>query len=230
MDTADLTVLVTGASRGIGAAVAEAFGREGAHVLACARDADAIGATAEAVERAGGTATARAVDVRDEDAVFLLLAEAVEAGLDVAVPAAATISGSPGATPVTEETYEAFDEAMATNARGVFAVAREAVGFMPPEGRILVPSGSVAREPEPGMGAYAASKAAAEGVARGFAADAEQAVGVVDPGLVATDLTGGRGRDPADVAGLFVWAATACPAEELNGGVVGLRDWKRATR
>lgn len=230
MDTADLTVLVTGASRGIGAAVAEAFGREGAHVLACARDADAIGATAEAVERAGGTATARAVDVRDEDAVFLLLAEAVEAGLDVAVPAAATISGAPGTTPVTEETYEAFDEAMATNARGVFAVAREAVGFMPPEGRILVPSGSVAREPEPGMGAYAASKAAAEGVARGFAADAEQAVGVVDPGLVATDLTGGRGRDPADVAGLFVWAATECPAEELNGGVVGLRDWKRATR
>jgi NAD(P)-dependent dehydrogenase (short-subunit alcohol dehydrogenase family) len=131
---------------------------------------------------------------------------------------------------VTEETYEAFYEAMATNARGVFDVAREAVGFMPPEGRILVPSGSVAREPEPGMGAYAASKAAAEGVARGFAADAEQAVGVVDPGLVATDLTGGRGRDPADVAGLFVWAATACPAEELNGGVVGLRDWKRATR
>jgi len=230
MDTEDLTVLVTGASRGIGAAVAEAFGREGAHVLACARDADAIEATAEAVERAGGTATARAVDVRDEDAVFLLLAEAVEAGLDVAVPAAATISGAPGATPVTEETYEAFDEAMATNARGVFAVAREAVGFMPPEGRILVPSGSVAREPEPGMGAYAVSKAAAEGVARGFAADAEQAVGVVDPGLVATDLTGGRGRDPADVAGLFVWAATACPAEELNGGVVGLRDWKRATR
>ncbi|MEF8875992.1 MAG: SDR family oxidoreductase [Haloarculaceae archaeon] len=230
MDTEDLTVLVTGASRGIGAAVAEAFGREGAHVLACARDADAIEATAEAVERAGGTATARAVDVRDEDAVFLLLAEAVEAGLDVAVPAAATSSGAPGTTPVTEETYEAFDEAMATNARGVFAVAREAVGFMPPEGRILVPSGSVAREPEPGMGAYAVSKAAAEGVARGFAADAEQAVGVVDPGLVATDLTGGRGRDPADVAGLFVWAATACPAEELNGGVVGLRDWKRATR
>ena len=230
MDTADLTVLVTGASRGIGAAVAEAFGREGAHVLACARDADAIGATAEAVERAGGTATARAVDVRDEDAVFLLLADAVDDDLDVVIPAAATISGAPGSVPATDETYEAFDEAMATNARGVFTVLREAVGFMSPDGRMLVPSGSVAREPEPGMGAYAMSKAAAEGVARGFAADAEQAVGVVDPGLVATDLTGGRGRDPAEVAGLFVWAATELPAGELNGGIVGLRDWKRATR
>ncbi|MEF8863948.1 MAG: SDR family NAD(P)-dependent oxidoreductase, partial [Haloarculaceae archaeon] len=74
MDTDDPTVLVTGASRGIGAAVAEAFGGEGAHVLVCARDEEALDGTAEAVERAGGTATARAVDVRDEDAVFLLLA------------------------------------------------------------------------------------------------------------------------------------------------------------
>jgi NAD(P)-dependent dehydrogenase (short-subunit alcohol dehydrogenase family) len=230
METGEPTVLVAGASRGIGAAVAEAFGREGAHVLACARDADALEGTADAVRRAGGTATARAVDVRDEDAVFLLLADAVEDELDVVVPAAATIPGAPGGMPATEESYEVFDEAMATNARGVFAVLREAAGFMPPNGRVLVPSGSVAREPEPGMGAYAMSKAAAEGVARGFAADAEQAVGVVDPGLVATDLTGGRGRDPADVAGLFVWAATECPAEELNGGVVSLRDWKRATR
>jgi hypothetical protein len=230
MDATDLTVLVTGASRGIGAAVAEAFGQEGAHVVLCARDADALGTTADAVERAGGTATARAVDVRDEDAVFLLLADAVGDGFDVVIPAAATISGAPGTVPATEETYEAFDEALATNARGVFAVCREAVAFMPPDGRVLVPSGSVAREPEPGMGAYAMSKAAAEGVARGFAADAEQAVGVVDPGLVATELTGGRGRDPADVAGLFVWAATTCPVEELNGGVVTLRDWKRATR
>jgi len=226
----DSTVLVTGASRGIGAAVAEAFGREGAHVVACARDADALEGTADAVRRAGGTATTRAVDVRDEDAVFLLLADAVETELDVAVPAAATISGEPGGMPITEECYEAFDEMVATNARGAFTVAREAVAFMPADGRILVPSGSVAREPEPGMGAYAVSKAAAEGIARGFAADADQAAGVVDPGLVATDLTGGRGRDPADVAGLFVWAATECPAEELNGGVVSLRDWKRATR
>ena len=226
----DLTVLVTGASRGIGAAVAEAFGREGARVVACARDEAALAGTERAVERAGGTATVRAVDVRDEDALFLAVADAVDGDLDVVVPAAATIAGAPGGMPTTEETYEAFDEAMATNARGVFATLREAIAFMPPDGRALVPSGSVAREPEPGMGAYAMSKAAAEGVARGFAADAEQAVGVVDPGLVATDLTGGRGRDPADVAGLFVWAATECPAEELNGGVVGLRDWKRATR
>jgi NAD(P)-dependent dehydrogenase (short-subunit alcohol dehydrogenase family) len=230
MDTTDPTVLVTGASRGIGAAVAEAFGRAGAHVVVSARDREALEGTARAVERAGGTATARTVDVRDEEAVFLLLADTVGDGLDVVVPAAATISGAPGSVPTTEETYEAFDETMATNVRGVFAVCREAVAFMRPDGRILVPSGSVAREPEPGMGAYAVSKAAVEGVARGFAADADQAVGVVDPGLVATDLTGGRGRDPADVAGLFVWAATACPPDELNGGVVGLGDWKRATR
>lgn len=162
--------------------------------------------------------------------MFLLLADGVETELDVAVPAAATVSGNPGGMPITEERYEAFDEAMETNARGAFTVAREAVAFVPADGRILVPSGSVARKLEPGMGAHAVSKAATEGVVRGFAADADQAAGVVDPGLVATDPTGGRGRDPADVAGLFVWAATECSAAELNGGVVGLRDWKRATR
>jgi len=63
-----------------------------------------------------------------------------------------------------------------------------------------------------------------------FAVDADQSVGVVDPGIVATDLTGGKGRDPADVADMFRWAALECPTDDLNGAVVGLREWKQATR
>jgi len=103
-------------------------------------------------------------------------------------------------------------------------------GFMPQDGDVLVPSGSVARPPDPWMGSYAASKAAAEAFAHGFAADVDQTVGVVDPGLVATDLTGQKGRDPTDVAGMFRWAALECPSEKIDGGIVGLREWKRATR
>ncbi|MFB6297589.1 MAG: SDR family oxidoreductase [Salinirussus sp.] len=225
-----LSVLVTGASRGLGAAVAEAFGEQGADVTLCARSEPDLAATAEAVRAAGGTATTAAVDVRDEAAVFEAVAEAAGDPLDVVVAAAGINPSPPGEMPLTGEWYDNFDDAMATNVRGLFATLREAVAFMPADGRILVPSGSVAREPTEGMGAYAVSKAGAEGVARGFAADADQAVGIVYPGVVATDLTGGMGREPADVAGLFVWAATDCPASELDGEVVDLSDWKRARR
>jgi NAD(P)-dependent dehydrogenase (short-subunit alcohol dehydrogenase family) len=119
---------------------------------------------------------------------------------------------------------------MATNLRGAFATVKEALPRMPSEGRVLVPSGSVAREETAGMGAYGVSKAAAEGLVRSFAADAEQAVGVVDPGLVATDVTDGRGRDPEEVGEMFVWAAQDADPEDINGDVLDLQTWKKATR
>jgi NAD(P)-dependent dehydrogenase (short-subunit alcohol dehydrogenase family) len=80
------------------------------------------------------------------------------------------------------------------------------------------------------MGAYAVSKAGAEALVRGFAADLEQVVGVVDPGYVATDLSGDTGRDPDDVAPMFVWAARDAEAEAVDGEVLDLRAWKSATR
>ncbi|MEF8756706.1 MAG: SDR family NAD(P)-dependent oxidoreductase, partial [Halobacteriales archaeon] len=100
---------------------------------------------------------------------------------------------------------------------------------LPSDGRVVVPTGSVARDPPPGMGAYAVSKAGAEAVVRAFAVDVEQTVGCVDPGRVATDLAGGEGRDPDDVAPLFRWAATEAPADDLNGDVIELADWKAST-
>jgi NAD(P)-dependent dehydrogenase (short-subunit alcohol dehydrogenase family) len=80
-----------------------------------------------------------------------------------------------------------------------------------------------------GYGSYAVSKATAEAIARGFAADLDQPVAVVDPGQVATELTGDAGRDPDEVAAMFRWAATA-PAEAVDGEIVDLKTWKRATR
>jgi len=226
----DPTVLLTGASGGIGSAVAEAFAAEGWRTVLCARSEAALESTAEAVSAAGGTPVVRPLDVRDENEVFLALSETVDDGLDVLVPAAAVMPHAPGARPLDEERHDEARTVLDVNAYGVFAVIREGLQFMPPDGRVLVPSGSVARDAEPGMGTYAASKAAAEAFARGFAVDADQSVGVVDPGIVATDLTGGKGRDPADVADMFRWAALECPADDLDGAVVGLREWKQATR
>ena len=245
------TVAITGATSGIGRAVAEAFVDEGAFVAVSGRDGDAVDQTVAALNESGdedggrdegegesgsedaGTAWGARVDVRDEfDLERFFEKVAREAGpIDVVFANAAVFHGGPGESPTDETSYADYDDTMRTNARGVFATIAEAVPHLADDARVVVPSGGVAHESRSGMGAYAVSKAAAEAIARGFAADLSATVGVVDPGLVATDLTGKeRARDPESVAPLFVWAATEAPAEDLNGERLGLREWKAATR
>lgn len=229
------TVVVTGASRGIGEAVARLFADEGVHVVVCSRAVDAIESVADAIEADGGTATAMRADVRDEFDVERLMETASRAGtttgIDCVVANAGVYHGSPGETPISGESYSAFDDHLRTNARGVFATAREACPHLTDGARILVPSGAVARDGTAGFGGYAVSKAAAEAVARGFAADTDHVVGVLDLGIVSTALTdGARGRAPEDVAPMFWWAATEAEREILDGRIVGLREWKTATR
>jgi NAD(P)-dependent dehydrogenase (short-subunit alcohol dehydrogenase family) len=234
MDVAGKTVVVTGASSGVGAAVVRAFAGAGAHVVGCARDEDALDDVIDGVTAVGGSAEGMRADVRDEFDVERLMETAAKTGDDggvaVVVACAAVNHGDPGSMPMDEEPYTRFDDTLRTNVRGVFATVREALPHMSADGRILVPSGSVASEAKPGMGTYAVSKAAVEGLVRQFAADVDQSVGVVDPGLVDTPLSGGGGRSPDDVAPMFLWAATDLDAAELDGERVELRAWKSATR
>ncbi len=226
-----LTAVVTGASRGIGASVARLFGAEGARVVVCARTRDDVEDVAGEVRETGGEATALRADVRDERDVERVAAAAARDGpVDVVVANAAVAGGTPGETPLHEESYARFDDTVRTNVRGAFATVVEHAPHLADDARVLVPTGSVAREGKPGTGAYAVSKAAAEGLVRGFAADLSATVTGVDPGLVDTGLSGGGGRDPADVAPMFRWAAVEAPADEADGEVLGLRAWKRATR
>jgi len=229
----DVNVLITGGSRGIGAAIARRFGATGAHVAICGRDEEALHEVAADIVEAGGEATTQRADVRDEFDVERFAETAAREGgpLDVVVANAGVYHGDPGETPIADESYAAFDDHVRTNGRGVFATVRESVPHLADDARVLVPSGGIARDPKPGFGSYAVSKALAEALARQFAADLDASVGVVDPGQVSTDLTdGGPGREPADVADLFHWAATEAPAEDLDAGVLDLRTWKQATR
>jgi len=226
------TAVITGASRGLGAAVARLFGREGVHVGICARDADEVEAVAADVREAGGSATTRRADVRDEfDLERLMEATAREGGaLDCVVANAGVYHGPASATPVSEESYAAFDDHVRTNGRGVFATIQESLPHLAPDARVLVPSGRVARETQSGYGTYAVSKAVAEAVARQFAAALDYPVGVLDVGQLATDLSGAEGRAPDDIAPMVHWAATEAPPAEIDGAVTDLRDWRSATR
>jgi NAD(P)-dependent dehydrogenase (short-subunit alcohol dehydrogenase family) len=226
------TAVVTGASRGIGAAVVREFATAGADVIACARETDGLDDLTAAVETADGTVTAQRADVRDEfDVERLMETTAREGGeIDAVVANAGVYHGSPGDTPLAGESYAAFDDHLRTNGRGTFATIRESLPHLAADARLLVTSGGVARAAKAGYGSYAVSKATAEAVARGFAVELDHPVGVVDPGVVATDLTGDTGREPEDVAPMFRWAATDAPADDLDGGVLDLKAWKRATR
>ncbi len=224
----DFTAVITGASRGIGAAVTKAFAETGANLVIGARNQSSVEPIARDLP-----VTALPVDVRDAEAVRAFIRDAADEldEIDVLIPNAGVYHGPSGSTPLPEESYERYDDHLATNARGVFATIKEAVPHLAADARVLVPSGKPAREPTAGAGSYGVSKAAAEAVARGFAADLDQVVGVIDPGQVQTELTEkDYGREPADVAPLYVWAARNAPAETIDGSVTGIKAWLHATR
>ena len=240
MELTDATVVVTGASRGIGRTLLRAFAARGAAVVGCARDVealdDAVAAARTNSEAAEGDATVEGVsaDVRDASEVETVMDVAAGVGtsdtIDVVVANAGVKHSTSGEAPIHSEPYDRFDETMATNLRGVFVTLKEAAGRLAEHGRVLVPSGSIAVEAREGMGAYAVSKAGAEALVRQFAVDAPQTAAVVDPGLGDTDLSAPGGRATEDIAPMFVWAASEADSEEIDGERVDLRRWKTATR
>ncbi|MFP3987388.1 2,3-dihydro-2,3-dihydroxybenzoate dehydrogenase [Streptomyces sp. E11-3] len=150
--------LVTGAARGIGAAVVDGLVREGATVAAVDIDADGL---ADLADRSHGRVVPFTADVADAAAVADVV-DQVEHGMgpvDVGVSVAGILR--PG--PLCETTNEDWAETFSVNTTGVFVVLRELARRMVPRGRgSLVTVGSNAGGvPRTGMGAYAASKAAA---------------------------------------------------------------------
>ncbi len=224
------TAVVTGASRGLGREIADLLAAKGAHVVACARGEEQLTELKEA------GCTVQRADVRDEFDMERFAETAARSGpnpgIDLLFANAGVYHGHPGDTPLAEEPYSRFDDHLRTNVRGVFATVSEAVPHLNGGARVFVPSGGVARDARAGFGSYAVSKAGAEAVARQFAAELDATVGVLDMGFLSTELTDNteKGRDPADVAGIALWAATEADPADLNGAVTGIREWKTATR
>ena len=182
--------IVTGASRGIGAAIARRLAGDGLAVIVnYAGSAGAAGKLVDEIEAAGGRAIAVQADVGDPSAVKRLFdaAEAAYGGVDVLVNNAGIMS----LAPVAQMDDDAFDRIIAINLKGTFNGLREAANRLRDGGRIVNFSTSVVGLYQPGYGVYAATKAAVEALTHILAKELGSrgiTVNAVAPGPVATEL------------------------------------------
>jgi len=187
--------LITGGSRGIGAAIVKRLAREGAHVaLTYVSKPDQANATVQAAQAFGVQALAIHADSADAQAVIAAVERTVAefGGLDILVNNA----GLGVMAPIDDYRLEDFDRTVAVNVRAVFVATQAAVKHMQAGGRIItIGSCNAERMPFMGGAVYAMSKAALVGLVKGLARDLGQrgiTINNVQPGPVDTDL------NPAD--------------------------------
>ena len=224
--------VVTGASRGIGAATAQAVAAAGAHVVLAARDREALDRVAGRIRHAGGTATPVPTDVSRDTEVERLFAAAGEAGRPAALVCAAGVL-----TPAlfAETTTAMWEQTIAVNLTGSFLCCRAAFTAMRPagEGRIVTIaslSGVYATEKFPGLAAYNVSKYGVIGLTEAIAVEGRQhgiSAICVSPGAVDTEMLRRAnpalrpGLTPADVATLIV-ALLDSPLAPASGANIPL--------
>ncbi len=205
--------IVTGASRGIGAAVAERLARDGfTVVINYAGDAASAEALARKIEAAGGRALTAQADVADPAAVRRMFdaAETAFGGVDVLVNNAGIMQLSP----LADTDDELFDRTVAINLKGSFNAMREAGLRLRQGGRIINFSTSIVGTLLPTYGVYAATKAGVEAMTHILSKELRGrsiTVNAVAPGPTATDLFL-KGKTPELVEQL----AKVAPLERLG--------------
>jgi short-subunit dehydrogenase len=200
--------LVTGASRGIGAAVAEAIAGAGAHVILTARTAADLEAVEGRIHAAGGSSTIAPMDLAASDSIAKL-AQAVSGrwdALDMLVLNAAML-GTLG--PVATIDGKEFNKVLTLNllAQQALIAAFDPMLRQSEAGRVLALTSSVGAGPRAYWGAYGASKAALETLIQAYGQEVGHVtpikVAIVDPGATATQMRARAfpGEDPATLKG-----------------------------
>ncbi len=211
MRLAGKVAFITGASRGIGAAIADRFAREGSRVCVAARSADECERVASEIRSRGGEALAAPCDVTARDSFAPAIARAVDAWgrIDILVNNAGSSgftplqAGSSGLTPLQAgssgsppldsdlEIEERWDAILASSLTSAFRVSRAALPAMPDGGRIINQSSVLGRFGVPGYAAYASAKHGIIGLTRTMAlelAPRRITVNAICPGWVETEM------------------------------------------
>jgi short-subunit dehydrogenase len=203
---ANQTALVTGASRGIGAATAIALAAQGAHVVLTARTAGALEEVEEAVHAAGGTSTIAPMDLIENDSIARL-ATAIGGrwpALDMLVLNAATL-GNLSAVPAIDSKDLAKVLTLNVSAQAAMLAAFDPMLRKAPGARVIGLTSGTARNPKAYWGMYAASKAAFENLLLSYGEEVRHITGIrvalVNPGPTRTAMRARAypGEDPASV-------------------------------
>jgi NAD(P)-dependent dehydrogenase (short-subunit alcohol dehydrogenase family) len=185
-------VLITGASRGLGAALAERFAADGTHLILVARTTAGLEEVDDRVRAKGGQATLVPLDLRDGTAIDRLGGALAErfGRLDVLIGNAAELGVL---SPLGHVDPKVFERVMALNAGANYRLIRSLDPLLraAEAGRAIFVTCAPAREPKPYWGAYAASKAALEALALAYAAETRRTgvrVNLVNPGAMRSRL------------------------------------------
>jgi len=225
--------LITGASRGIGRAVALAYAAEGAHVILVARTTGALEEVDDEIQALGGKATLVPLDLTDSEAIDRLGATIFErwGHLDILVGNAGILGTL---TPVGHIAPKDWDEVMNINLTANWRLIRSMDPLLrrSDAGRALFVTSGAAQSCKPYWGAYAATKAALNAIVTSWAHEMENTqvrVNLINPGATRTDMRAKAmpGEDPmslpspSDLAPLFV--KLALPDLKTNGEIVDFK-------
>ena len=218
--------IVSGASRGIGRAVAVALAAEGASVLALARDRAALAETVAAAEECGGRCLPLVGDVTADGAAERAIGTAIQSfgSLDILINNAGISEGGT----VRDTSQAAFREIMRTNLDATFLFCQAAIPHMAERGGAIVNIASISgKQGMAGSAAYSASKFAVVGLSQALFEEVRElgikvcclCPGYVNTSMVSDDRALDRAKmiQPQDVADCVLWvvtgSATSCPVE-----------------
>jgi 3-oxoacyl-[acyl-carrier protein] reductase len=233
MGLTDKVVLVTGGGRGIGRAIATACAREGAAIALCARTASEVEQTVDQIRALKAECAGWPCDVSQEEPVQRLVENATGkfGRIDVLVNNAGVMTRASAAW---ELDVKKWDYTIAVNLRGMFLVTRAVLPFMLRQkaGSVINVASAIGRMAYPNFIAYSTSKWGLEGFSQALAAELRSyriRVNSVDPGTVATKLTGFSGSKPESVTDVFVFLASD-ESKGITGRMLSSSGWKSEIR